>query len=394
MKICIVSPNYPLYFRRDETAKFAGAEVQAAFLGGALSAEGHDVTFVVANLRSDEKLPLPAVNAYGSGEGAPGLRFFHPRLTGVSRALARVDADVYYQRNASMLTGVTALFCRRKGRVFVYGAGSDTDFSFRDARMDNLRDRVLFYAGLKIAHGVVVQNEYQERSYVKRHEGPVRVIPNGIELGQCDSKDPRETIAWIGGIRRIKQPEIFLELARRIGDRRFVLIGGGSGVEPSFEKKILEEARGIPNLVLTGQIPHDAVRDYLGRSLVLVNTSRVEGFPNAYLEAWNLCVPVVSFNDIDGIVEREKVGVICRGIDEMESAVRTLAADPGQRMSAGRRAREIVEARFSPQVLARRYLEFFEELLYRDARARRRLEKLGARAAGAAAGRTGGEEKS
>jgi len=36
MKICIVSPNYPLFFRRDETAKFAGAEVQAAFLAGAL----------------------------------------------------------------------------------------------------------------------------------------------------------------------------------------------------------------------------------------------------------------------------------------------------------------------------------------------------------------------
>jgi hypothetical protein len=32
-------------------------------------------------------------------------------------------------------------------------------------------------------------------------------------------------------------------------------------------------------------------------------------------------------------------------------------------------------------VLARRYIEYFEELLYRDARARRRIERLGARAA-------------
>ena len=375
MKICIVSPNYPLYFRRDETAKFAGAEVQAAFLAGALSAAGHDVTFVVANLRDGEKLPFPAINAYRSADGAPGLRFFHPRLTGVCRALERSDADVYYQRNASMLTGVTGFFCRRKGRVLVYGAGSDTDFSFRNARMDNFRDRVLFYAGLKIAHGVVVQNEFQKTAYLKKHNGPVRVIPNGIELADCESQGPRELIVWIGGIRRIKQPELFLELARRIPERRFVLVGGGSGVEPSFERQIREEAAGIPNLEMTGHVPHDGVRDYLARALLLVNTSRVEGFPNAYLEAWNLCVPVVSFNDIDGIVEKENLGAICKGIDDMTVAVRSLAGDAGRRAETGERARRVVDARFSAAVLARSYVEFFEELVYRNPRARRRALK-------------------
>jgi glycosyltransferase involved in cell wall biosynthesis len=375
MKICIVSPNYPLYFRRDETARFAGAEVQAAFLAGALSSAGHEVEFVVANLREGEGLPYPAINAYRSADGLPGLRFFHPRLAGVCRALRRADADIYYQRNASMLTGVTALFCRSKGRVLVYGAGSDTDFSFRNARMDNFRDRVLFYAGLKLADGVVVQNEFQREAYLKKHGGPVRVIPNGIELADCASKGTREIVVWIGGIRRIKQPEIFLELARRLPDRRFVLVGGGSGVEPSFERRIRDEAASIGNLEMTGHVPHDGVRDYLARALLLVNTSRVEGFPNAYLEAWNLCVPVVSFNDIDGIVEKEGLGVICKGIDDMTEAVRSLASDEDRRRGMANRARAVVDSRFSAAVLARRYAEFFEELVYRSPRARRRALK-------------------
>lgn len=374
MKICIVSPNFPLYFRRDETAKFAGAEVQAGFVAAALVSQGHEVSFVVANLRPDETLPYPAENAFHSNTGIPGLRFFHPRLTGVRRALGCVDADVYYQRNASMLTGVTALFCREKGRVFVYGAGSDTDFSFRNARLENFRDRVLFYTGLKLAHGVVVQNEYQKGRYVMGHKAAVRVIPNGIDLVECDTGGAKELVAWIGGIRRVKQPDIFLELARRMPDRRFVLLGGGSGVEPSFERKIREDAAKIPNLTLTGHIPHDTIRDYLSRTLALVNTSRVEGFPNAYLEAWNLCVPVVSFNDIDGIVERENLGAICKGIDDMETAVRAFCGDPERRAAAGRRGRAVVAERFSGPVLARRYIEFFEELVYRDARARRRVE--------------------
>jgi glycosyltransferase involved in cell wall biosynthesis len=372
MKICIVSPNYPLYFRRDDTAKFAGAEVQAAFLARALAAAGHEVGFVVANLREGETLPFSAIDAYRSSEGLPGLRFFHPRLSGVCRALGRADADVYYQRNASMLTGVTALFCRAKGRVLVYGAGSDTDFSFRNARMDNFRDRVLFYAGLKLAHGVVVQNEFQREAYLKKHDGPVRVIPNGIELADCESRGPRDIVVWIGGIRRIKQPELFLDLARRVPDRRFVLVGGGSGVEPSFERQIREDAAKIGNLEMTGHVPHDGVRDYLSRALLLVNTSRVEGFPNAYLEAWNLCVPVVSFNDIDGIVAKENLGAICKGIDDMTEAVRSLADDAGRRAETGKRARAVVEDRFSTGVLSRHYAEFFEELVYRNPRARRR----------------------
>jgi glycosyltransferase involved in cell wall biosynthesis len=371
MKICIVSTNFPLYYRRDETAKFAGTEVQAAFVAGALRSKGHDVSFVVANLRPGESLPYHAENAFHSEKGLPGLRFFYPRLPGIWRALARVDADVYYQRNASVLTGVTALFCRQKRRVFVYGAGSDTDFSFRDARLDNFRDRMLFYTGLKLADGVVVQNEFQKERYLTYHEGPVRVIPNGIDLVECETKGPRDLIVWIGGIRRIKQPDIFLDLARRMPERRFVLLGGGSGVEPSFEKQIREEVTKIPNLTLAGHIPHDKIRDYLSRALVLVNTSRVEGFPNAYLEAWSLCVPVVSFNDIDGIVQREDLGVICEGIDDMETAVSSLCDDPERRLAAGKRARDIVAKRYSSNALAGLYIEFFEDLVNRVSQAKR-----------------------
>jgi hypothetical protein len=39
------------------------------------------------------------------------------------------------------------------------------------------------------------------------------------------------------------------------------------------------------------------------------------------------------------------------------------------------RARAVVDSRFSAAVLARRYAEFFEELVYRSPRARRRALK-------------------
>ncbi|UCG52468.1 MAG: glycosyltransferase family 4 protein [Candidatus Latescibacterota bacterium] len=366
MKICIVSPTLPLYFRHDETARVGGSEVQAAFLVRALSSAGHEVTAVVADLRPDDALPCPAHNSHRSRDGVPGLRFFHPRLTGVYRALGRADADVYYQRNASMLTGVTALYCRRKGKLFVYGAGSDTDFWFRAARMDNFRDRCLFYMGLKLAHGVVVQNQFQKRRYLEKHRGPVRVIANGIDVTDPENTRTPDLIVWTGGIRRIKQPEIFLELARRIPEQQFALVGGGAGVEPAFERQIAQETTKIPNLTHTGHLPHTRVAEHLTRALVLVNTSRVEGFPNAYLEAWNCGVPVVTFNDVDGIIENEDLGVICRDINHMTETVRSIVSDPERRNAMGGRGRKIVAERFSPGVLAREYVEFFEELLKKN----------------------------
>ncbi len=377
MKICIVSPNFPLYFRRDDTAKFAGAEVQAVFLAGALRDAGHEVTVAVANLRPDESLPFPAENAFRSEDGLPVVRFFHPRMTGMQRVLRKIDADVYYQRNASMHTGATALFCKRQGRVFVYGSGSDTDFSFRAVRMDSFRDRLLFYLGLKLADGVIVQNGFQKECYDEGHTAPVRVIPNGVNVPADEDAGKREPIVWIGGIRRIKQPELYLELARRLPETQFVLIGGGSGVEPEFERQIISKAGEIKNLLLTGQLTHDETREYLGRARILVNTSRVEGFPNAYLEAWSCGVPVVSFNDIDGLVEKERLGIICRGIDDMETAVRAVLDDPRGAVETGMRARTLVAERFSARVLAAKYVEFFEELISRNPRARKRIDKKG-----------------
>jgi len=74
--------------------------------------------------------------------------------------------------------------------VLVYGAGSDTDFSFRNARMDNFRDRVFFYTGLKLAHGVVVQNEYQKLAYEKKHRGAE------VGLEARPYKDRRDTAEY------------------------------------------------------------------------------------------------------------------------------------------------------------------------------------------------------
>lgn len=358
MKVCIVSLNIVPYFDGDRSRFYGGAEVQGAFVAEALQGCGQHVTLVVSDLSRPDLIPFPVENAFESDAGIRGLRFFHPRWTGVVDALERADADVYYQHCAGMVTGLTAWFCRRNKRVFVYGAGSDVDFSARDVAVRGFRDRMVFRYGLRASHGFVVQNERQ-RAAAQAFQTPMKLIPTGVKPVDSVSDTPGSDIVWIGAMWTVKRPELFLELARRMPDKRFRVIGGGG----ELAHRIDVEAAAMPNVELVGRIPHNELGGVLRRAALLVNTSSVEGFPNAYLDAWNHGLPVVTFQDIDGMIRGEGVGAVCADLDDMVAAIRRLTESADELRAIRAAARTLVQERFSPRVIGPKYMKFFEELL-------------------------------
>jgi glycosyltransferase involved in cell wall biosynthesis len=363
MKVCIVSLNIVPYYHKKNGSPFGGAEVQAAVLAEAFEAAGASVGLVVSDLANGQKLPFPAQNAFDSNAGIRGTRFFHPRLPGIIDALARSNADVYFQHSAGMATGLTAWFCKKHGKRFVYCAASDSDFSFRDVIITNIRDKLLFFWGLKNADAIVAQNEHQANLCRVKFRKEPRVIPTSVALNDSHENEKDGSVVWAGSLRAIKRPELFLEIARRLPGRRFVLIGGGIPSSPSFGRTIVGAAAGLENLTVTGHVHRDVLEGYLRKASLLVNTSSFEGFPNAFLEAWTCHTPILSFVDVDGLLETERVGVVCGDLDDMVDQITRLLDDEQDRLDMGRRARRLVETRFAAPVLAQRYLELFKELL-------------------------------
>ncbi len=246
--------------------------------------------------------------AYRPHAGLPGLRFLHPRWSGIWRALLRANADIYYTRAAGFVPGMLALLRRRRPLRYVYAAASDSDFTPDKVMIQFARDRWLFRYGLRRADAVIVQTAVQ-RDLLKTNYGRDAVlIPNFLDAApiQLPAAD-RTQILWVGKIREIKRPLMFVDLARRLPELSFTMIGPNFEDEVALHQAVEAAAKTVPNLQVLGFQPLPEVEKHFDCARVLVSTSEMEGFPNVFLQAMRRGIPIVSFVDPDGII-RAKPG--------------------------------------------------------------------------------------
>lgn len=372
MKVCIVSLRSLAHHVVLDAPPRGGAETQSTVLADALARRGHDVSVIVSDYdagarRKPRRTPYPLINAYDTQAGLPGLRFLVPRWSGMWQALARADAEVYFQMCAGLATGQVALFCRRARRGFVFATASDSDVDPTRIRLSR-RDRCFYRHGLRHADRVVTQHAGQQAAL--RGKCGIDSIPIGMLTDLPETlSGPEEPAAvlWVGTLRAVKRPEIWLEMARRLPEVRFVMIGGAAPTEPSLLPRIREMAAEIPNVEFRGLV--DDPRPALERAWLLLNTSEIEGFPNTFLEAWARRVPTVSFFDPAGLVAQHGLGLIAADAAGMEAALRELLGSRARRDELGANGRAYVEREHAPEAVARRFESVFAEAI---AAARRR----------------------
>jgi glycosyltransferase involved in cell wall biosynthesis len=164
---------------------------------------------------------------------------------------------------------------------------------------------------------------------------------------------------WIGNLRRVKRPDVMLELARTTPGLSCEMVGGTQPREEALFNETLSAARAIPNLRFNGPLPYADVGPVFENARVFVNTSDVEGFPNTYLQAWARGLPVVAFFDPDGVITREGLGHAASSLEDMREHVTRLARDPQRWRAASLRCRAFVEREFSEDRILGPYLAAF-----------------------------------
>jgi len=161
--VCFLAPTtWPVLAADPDIPVVGGAEVQQSMIAPALARRGFRVSMICFDYGQPDKVEVDGVTVYKMhkpDEGIPVVRFLHPRLTSLWSALARVDADVYYQRTAAAWTGFLAAFCAKHGRRAIYAGASDVDFLPGEQDIRFARDRWIYEWGLKRMDAIVVQNQ-------------------------------------------------------------------------------------------------------------------------------------------------------------------------------------------------------------------------------------------
>lgn len=192
--------------------------------------------------------------------------------------------------------------------------------------------------GILIRNGVSINPEIEEA--IGDNEGRVRVGAMGRLIHQ-------------------KNPELFAGLAREFPQYDFVWIGGG-------DYKIIDVPK---NLRITGWLSRDCASAQLNLVDIYMQVSLWEGLSLSLLEAMRrgkACV-VSNIEENSEPIEHGKSGMICDDFQQFKQAIRFLGENPEARYAIGRRAREVVRAKYALEKALGQYTAVYRQAL-REAR--------------------------
>lgn len=366
-KICFVEPMAYSVLNPKSSRSPGGEAVQHALLAREFARQGWEVSVVCRDIGQRDGEVIDGVRiwkTYDRDAGIPGVRFIYPRLIGLWRALGKADADVYFQSCAGLNTGVVAHWARLHGRKMVFRVAHDTDCIPGEVLVKNSRDRWLYEYGLNRTDLVSVQSDVQATALKENYNLPSAIV-NMVVQPPDESPDTQKDIdvLWVNNLRAFKRPELVYDIARKMPDVRFVMIGSPMKGFDALYEDIRRAAAELPNLEYLGPVPYAKVNSYFARARLFLNTSDSEGFPNSYLQAWIRGVPVISYFDPDGLIESQRIGATVASQDDFCEPIERLLRENEERNEIGARGKQFAISRYSPTAIVKEYQGLLESEL-------------------------------
>lgn len=243
------------------------------------------------------------------------------------RLLKKIKPDYIYCRGRVPQVALGAFYAKKHTSVkCIWNSASDRDVNLNQRInpmmfFDRISKSLLAY-GIRNANILLAQTEYQRQQLKKNFKREAVLFYNLVPLPkETLEKDNVFTVVWVANFKRVKRPELFVELSKRFVDERgirFIMIGRSGGFP----------VKDTDNLKYIGEQTNDEVDKILASAHVLVNTSEYEGFSNTFIQAWLRKTVVCSMKaDPDSLLQKG-LGVFCNdSIDDLEKAIRDLYLD-------------------------------------------------------------------
>lgn len=368
--ICFVND----FFLKDDDVVISGPMVQMYLIGKELAKRGWQVSHVVTTWN----------NKIGENEIQNGMDVHYLRhhrygeLIGavtLLKKLSEVDADVYYQRGRSPMTGIVAYLTKQNGKKFIWSAAGEGGMARGKYTQEQLQKRScirkallypyfwlqdrLYEYGIQRANIVLAQTEYQlrrlqdvfSRDGIVLHSG--HPIPNTNVLQKPDPP----VVMWVGSIKSLKQPELFIELANCLREEKASFIMMGRLLDESYRHRIVIQAEIQKNFSYIGEVAFAKTSEWFAKASLVINTSLIEGLPNVFVQSWLHGVPVVSlFSDPDDLIKKHRLGYQTGTFCAIVEKVRELIRDATLRQRMGRNARNLAVREFGIECVVDKFV--------------------------------------
>jgi len=334
MKLLIVSCNY-------YEEAFGGAELQMKYLMDYFVSNRADVEIHYIYIKQTNKIIVNnnvVLHPIERIKFAERIFDYLSYYFTVKSLIQKIQPNLIYHRIPSAFALSALKYAiKNESTQFVLHISSqeDVDNSVKSSfRKNILRYSINNYAKLRLlkkANKVVVQADYQsellQKNYGRRAD---LIMHNGHPLpDEKIDKSKRIQIIWVANLKEMKQPEIFIDLAKKTINNNVDFIVVGRDPKNAWSFELIATMKIMTNLRYFGELSISEVNSLLSKSHIFVNTSTYEGFPNTFIQAWMRRVPVVSLNvDPDDVIKNNKLGFHSLTFEQMLLDVNLLIESP------------------------------------------------------------------
>jgi glycosyltransferase involved in cell wall biosynthesis len=268
----------------------------------------------------------------------------------------KISADMFLLFGVSEANYKTACNLEKLGYSWTIMLIHDEDVSRNYCENSTYKNRhngsgAVCFELIKKTNRFVAQNEFQLSELKSFHKKTGILINTPIDLSN-EKASTRAYILWVGRATDVKQPELFVALARLIPKESFVMVTSDQDRE-RFNNLINAAPA---NLEIHKNIPFHLIDGYFSRAKLLVNTSISEGFPVTFLHAGKYAVPVFTLGvDPNGILSEKGGGRVFDHLEDMKTHM-----DEKRLVEYGTRLNSLVRSLHDSQKIAGEILNYIQ----------------------------------
>lgn len=339
----------------------AGIQVQMSFWAKTFVAHGWDVYSFSSKGQYETIEGVHFISQKQPGFFRKLHISFLGELLSIWRGIIITRPDVVLIRGAQRDVYLLSIICKLRRIKLVFMGASDVNFIKERDRIEGPKINTLLYRrSIKKTNYIVSQNTLQADSVKKYYNKETLIIPNiWVIDSSITSEKLKYDAIWVSNLSPVKQADWFLRLAKRLPEYRFALVGG-----PRNKKcydDIKDGAERISNLDFLGQRSFIETTKLISLSRILTCTSEHEGFPNTFLQAWAMGIPVISTVDPNEVITQNGLGIFVENEEELYQSVKRLMENNSEYMQCIKNVKDYFEKNHSADTAYKRLIEYLSK---------------------------------